>query len=112
MATKSSLNQSVPHSTSPERFKEICLRVGGESCKETLATLDYLFNPETFLDRSPNGVSLIKQYLTGGASYETFKNRRKCDIIFISIRISQYLQYTVKSYLITNRIIKANKQRN
>jgi hypothetical protein len=80
---------SLSAPATPERFKEICLRPGGESSREALAVLDYLFNADTFLDRPMVGVNLIKQYLTGGGSYETFKSKCKTTISFLSVEIER-----------------------
>lgn len=64
-----------PPPCTPERFKEICLRPNGESCKETLGLLEYLFAPHLFLGRQLVGASLIKQYLIGGDNYDVFKKK-------------------------------------
>lgn len=100
----SSLGEPVPPQPppcTPERFKEICLRPGGDSLKETLGLLEYLFSAETFLDRPLANVSLIKQYLTGGANYDTFKSKGSLlppTFSCLNPIISRYIQSEIIRY--------------
>lgn len=59
----------------PERFKEVCLRAGGETSKDTAAVLEYFFDPEKELGGTKIDLDLLKLYLTGGISFESFKNK-------------------------------------
>ena len=67
-----------PPPCTPERFKELCLRLSGceiSTCKEILALMNYFFSPETFLDNHLAIVPLIKKYLAGGSNFELFKSK-------------------------------------
>jgi hypothetical protein len=58
-----------------ERFKEVCMRAGGECSQDANTILDFLFDPEKPLNTPKNDVEVIKNYLTGGASYDSFKTK-------------------------------------
>lgn len=59
----------------PERFKDVCLRPGGEHSKDVYLILDFLFDPDKKLNTSRNDVDTLKHYLTSGMSFEAFKNK-------------------------------------
>ena len=60
-----------------ERFREVCLRTGGENSKETLVILDNLFNPTKKLNTQNCDIEILKDYITGGVGFLSFKNKRK-----------------------------------
>lgn len=60
-----------------DRFREVCMRNGGENCKETLTILENLFNPDKPMNDTYCNVDILKSYITGNVSYDTFKSKRK-----------------------------------
>jgi hypothetical protein len=65
-----------------ERFKEICLRnlprnPPADHPREITRVLDYFFDPLKETDAFKNDLDILKLYLTGGHSFETFKTKRE-----------------------------------
>lgn len=84
-STTSSTTATSNHLHVPaERFKEVCLRAGGEYSQDTNTILDHLFNPEKQLNQFNCDVEILKHYITGGNSFASFSN--KCFFNFYRIK--------------------------
>ena len=87
-----SLN-TIPLHLTPDRFKEICLRSSLDvnnttNTKDISLILEYFFDPEKQLNTvNRNDVEILKQYITGGYSYETFKQKGKNFLQKIDMKI-------------------------
>ena len=87
-------NQSTQPSLhiSPDRFKDICLRNNNVSdySKDIACILEQFFDPEKQLDiANRNDADTLKQYISGGYSFDTFKTKSKQLFSFRSLDLNQ-----------------------